>query len=123
MSGNSGGNDSASARADLRYSLGMAMRESGEISDVIADGPAARAGLAPGMHVIAVNNRKYSLALLRQAIRDAEGTEKPMELLVEDREFFSTHRVEYHNGERSPFLERDSARPDLLSQILLPRAH
>jgi len=122
-SGNSDGNDSASARADLRYSLGMAVRESGEISDVIADGPAARAGLAPGMHVIAVNSRKYSTSLLRQAVRDAEGTEEPMELLVEDREFFTTHRVDYHGGERSPFLERDSTKPDLLSQILLPHAN
>ncbi len=121
--GNSGGDDFSSSRADLRYSLGMTVREGGEISDVIADGPAARAGLAPGMHLIAVNSRRYSPALLRQAIRDAEGTEQPIELLVEDREFYSSHRVDYHGGERSPFLERDSTKPDLLSEILLPHAH
>jgi predicted metalloprotease with PDZ domain len=117
-----GGGDAASRRIDLRYSLGMSLRDEGQIGDVSPDGPAAQAGLAPGMKIIAVDERKYSPALLRQAIKDAKGSSDPIELLVEDRESYRTVRVDYHGGERFPYLERDSSIPDLLDDIIHPLA-
>ena len=44
------------------------------------------------------------------------------ELLVENEEYFKTHRVDYHGGERYPHLERDASQPDLLTDILKPLA-
>ena len=73
------------------------------------------------MKLIAVNGRKFSVALLKQAIKAAKGTTAPIELLVEDREFFKTLRVDYHDGERYPHLERDASKPDVLEQIIQPR--
>jgi hypothetical protein len=51
--------------------------------------------------------------------KTATATE-PLELLVKVGEFYETHRIDYHGGERYPQLERDSANPDLLSAIITP---
>jgi predicted metalloprotease with PDZ domain len=114
------GGGAAARRIDLRYSLGMSLREEGQIGDVSPDGPAGQAGLAPEMKIIAVNGRKYSPALMRQAIKEAEDSPNVIELLVEDREFYRTYRIDYHGGERYPYLERDDSSPDLLEEIIHP---
>jgi hypothetical protein len=45
----------------------------------------------------------------------------PIELQVKNGEYFSTHRVDYHSGEKYPRLERNNGAPDLLTAILKPR--
>ena len=49
--------------------------------------------------------------------------QQPMkgELLVENEEYFKTCALDYHGGEKYPQLDRDPAKPDLLSDILKPR--
>jgi predicted metalloprotease with PDZ domain len=116
------GQDDPPGRIDVRYSLGLVLREEGAVADVMEGGPAARAGLTPDVKLIAVNGHKYSPAVLRQAIDDAKSSTEPMELLVENRDLYRTYRVDYHDGERSPYLERDPSKPDLLNQIIQPRA-
>ena len=69
------------------------------------------------MRLVAVNGRRYSEKVLRDAIREAKSGSEPIDLLVENVEMFKTCRVDYHAGERYPHLERDAAKPDLLSQI------
>jgi predicted metalloprotease with PDZ domain len=56
---------------DLSYSLGMSINGSGNVGDVLVKSPAATAGLAPGLQLIAVNGMKYSKARLEAAITDA----------------------------------------------------
>ena len=107
---------------ELRYSIGVILAEGGAVRDVIPDGPAAQAGIAPGVQIIAVNGRRYSPSVLRQAIKAAKGNTEPLELIVEDSEFYKTYRVNYQDGERYPHLERDANRSDLLAEILKPRA-
>jgi predicted metalloprotease with PDZ domain len=68
-------------------------------------------------------NRKYSVAVLDSALIAAQQTRQPIELLVENDEFFRTLRVEYFDGPRFPHLTRIEARPDTLTQILKPRAN
>ena len=41
-------------------------------------------------------------------------------LLVENEDYFKTCKVDYHDGEKYPHLERDAAKPDLLAEILKP---
>jgi predicted metalloprotease with PDZ domain len=103
---------------DARFSLGFTVDEEGNIPDVIPDSPAARAGVAPGVKLTAVNGRRYSRDVLRDALRASATT--PIELLVENGEFFRTHRLDYSGGERYPRLERDESKPDLLSKITAP---
>jgi predicted metalloprotease with PDZ domain len=96
--------------------------KSGELLDVIPGGPAAQAGLAPGMRIIAVNGRAWSSEVLRDAITAAKGTAEPIVLQVDNVGYSSTVRVHYHAGLRYPHLVRDPTAPDVLSQTLQPLA-
>lgn len=117
--------DAAGKSVELAYSVGLRLGADGVISDVIPEMPAAKAGLAPAMKIMAVNGRKYSAELLKQAIKDtkveAEAKAPPLELLIENGEFIKPYRVEYRGGERYPRLERNEAVPDLLTAILTAR--
>ncbi len=106
---------------DLSYSLGLLVKEDGSITDVNPELSAAKAGIAPGMKLIAVNNRKYSSDALHEAIAAAKNNPKPLELLVENGSFHQTYNLDYHNGERYPHLERDATKPDVLSEVTKPR--
>ena len=59
---------------DCRFTLGLALKDDGTVQDVIATMPAAQAGMGPGMKLIAVNGRRYSADLLRDAIRNSKAT-------------------------------------------------
>jgi len=78
---------------------------------------ADKAGLAPGMKVVAVNGRRYNEGLLVDAVKAAES---PVELLMENGEYFSVAKVDYDGGMKIPHLERDEAHEDVLTKILLP---
>ncbi len=103
---------------DMRYSLGASIGEDGELLDVIPGTPAAQAGLAPGMKLVAVNGKRFSREVIRDAVRLSPGSRSPMEILAENGDFFRTYPVEYHGGERYPFLERIPSRADILSEII-----
>lgn len=109
--------------ADLRFSLGLTLKEDGTVADVIGSAsPAAVAGLAPGMKIVAVNGRAYSLNGLKDALKAGivPGS-TTLELLVVNDDYYQTYRLDYHGGERYPHLQRDETRPDLLEVILQPR--
>jgi predicted metalloprotease with PDZ domain len=107
--------EEANRMTDVRFSIGFVVNEDGSIPDVMPDSPAAKAGAGPGMRLVAVNGRRWSREILRAAIKASRTT--PVELLVENGEFFRTYRLDYSGGERYPRLERDGAKPDLLSSI------
>jgi predicted metalloprotease with PDZ domain len=106
---------------DASYSLGFAVREDGGIEDVIPGSPADRAGVSAGVKLLAVNSRRWTAELLRTAIKEAKDGTAPIELLVENGDVFKTCKVDYHDGERYPDLERDTTKPDVLSDIIKPR--
>ncbi len=112
---------------DVQFSLGFLVRDSGgengdEVSDVIPGSPAALAGIAAGMKLVAVNSRKWNPEDLHAAIKQAKGGREPIELLIENEDFFQTYRVDYHGGERFPHLEKISGKPDLLGEIAKMKA-
>lgn len=109
--------------ADLSYSLGFVVGKDGKLDDVIAGSPAYQSGLGPGMKLIAVNGRKWSPIVLHAALKAAQGSDQPIELLVENAQFFKTYSVGYHDGEKNPHLERVSKQPDVLGDILQPMTH
>lgn len=107
---------------DVRYSIGLVVDEAGRIADVVPASPADRAGMSAGAKLVAVNGRRWSGPGLRQAIRETKTGPHPIELLVENGEFFTTHRLEYEGGERYPRLEPVAGAPDVLSSIIKPLA-
>jgi predicted metalloprotease with PDZ domain len=109
-----------SKSADFSYSLGFDLDKDGKFSDVIVDSPAYKAGLGPGMKLMAVNGRKWSPEILRAALKAAQGNDAPIELLVENAQFIQTYSVDYHGGEKNPHLQRVAGQPDILGDILKP---
>ncbi|HEY1471207.1 MAG TPA: hypothetical protein VGF61_19350 [Candidatus Acidoferrum sp.] len=112
----------ATQDVDVEYSLGFHVHatggeESDRILDVIPGSPADKAGLAPGMHLLAVNGRRWTPELLRDAIKRTKNDKEPIELLAENNDYFHTYRVEYHGGEKYPHLEAISGKTDVLSEI------
>ncbi len=106
---------------DTIYSLGINLRDDGGISDTIEGDLAAKAGIGPGMKVVAVNGRKFSPEVLHDAIKAAKSGSAPIELLVENTDYYKTYKLDYHGGEKYPHLVRDESKPDLLSEILKSR--
>ncbi|MGA7171758.1 MAG: M61 family peptidase [Candidatus Sulfotelmatobacter sp.] len=106
--------------ADFSFSLGFSVAKDGKLEDVIVGSPAYQAGIGPGMKLIAVNGRKWTPEFLHAAVKAATATPDPIELVVENGQFFQTYSLAYHEGEKNPHLERASGRPDLLDGMLTP---
>src|SRR3984885_10688005 len=98
--------------------LGLDLRDDGGVTDTIEGEIAAKAGIGPGMRVVAVNGRKFSPEILRDAIKSAKTSSAPIELLVENADYYKTYKLDYHGGEMYPHLVRDASKPDLLTEIL-----
>jgi predicted metalloprotease with PDZ domain len=111
-----------SGTLNLLFSLGLIIGQDGSILDVAPGTPAATAGVGPGMTLVAVNGRRYTADILRDALRLGRTATTPLELLVTNGEFYRDYAVDYHGGERYPSLERDPSRPDLLGTIITPLA-
>ncbi|MFC5741470.1 M61 family metallopeptidase [Dyella tabacisoli] len=106
----------------LTYSLGISIAKAGEISDVLWDGPAFKAGVSPGMKLIAVNGKEFSGDAIKDAVTAAaKDKNKPVELLVKNFDEYKTLRIDYHDGLKYPHLERDSSKPDRLAELLKAR--
>jgi predicted metalloprotease with PDZ domain len=105
---------------DAGYSIGIRVKEDGELQDVIPGTPAYEAGIAPGMKLIAVNGRRFSPDVLRDNLLATTATPATLTLLVESEEFFTQHSFQYGKGLSEPHLERDGSKPDLLEQHIAP---
>jgi len=112
--------ETADKFTDVSFSIGLQIKEDGAVIDVVPGSPADKAGVGASMKLVAVNGRHWKPELLRSVIRFARTNSAPIELLVENEEFFKTCKVDYHEGERYPRLERDTTKPDLLAEILKP---
>ncbi len=106
---------------DVSHSIGLVLDEEGRVEDTVPGMAADRAGVGPGMRLVAVNGRTYDPDVLREEIR-ATTAGVAIELLVENAGRVSSCTLDYRDGERYPHLVRDEARPDLLSAILSPAA-
>jgi len=106
---------------DAAYSLGLLLNEDGKIADTIEGMPAAKVGIGPGMKVVAVNGKRFSREVLRDTLRAGTSSTEPLELLVENTEYYRTYRIDYHGGEKYPHLVRDESKPDVLGEIIKPR--
>jgi predicted metalloprotease with PDZ domain len=100
------------------YSLGFTLSKEGQFVDVIPGSPAYQAGLGPGMKLIAVNGRAWTPTVLTQALHSAQINHQPIEVIVQNGEFFKTYSIPYFEGEKIPHLERVEGQPDLLTEIL-----
>ena len=110
-------------RVDATYSIGLHVRASdGVVNDVALDSPAGKAGIGPGMQILAVNGLRYSADVLRNAIKESKMASGPMSIEFQNDDIVKTVSLDYHGGIREPHLERDPSKPDMLAQVLAGRA-
>jgi predicted metalloprotease with PDZ domain len=102
------------------FSVGLTIREDGEVVDAIENTDGARAGIGPGMTVLAVNGRRFTPQVFRDALAAGLKDSEPLELIIENTDYIRTFKLDYHGGEKYPHLVRNE-QPDLLSDIV--RAH
>lgn len=106
---------------DASFSVGLLIHEDGEIQDTIEGMDAARAGIGPGMKIIAVNGRRFTPQVFRDALYEGKNSSRPLQLLVENTDYYRTFSLDYHGGEKYPHLEREESKKDELTDIV--RAH
>jgi predicted metalloprotease with PDZ domain len=107
---------------DLTQSIGLLLGNNGRVQDVIYDGSSFKAGMGPGVRIMAVNGMVYSPTILKEAIEAAQATTAPIRLIAANGTEVQTYSVDYHDGMRYPHLERDESRPNYLDEILHPLA-
>jgi len=112
--------------ADFLYSLGFNVDKEGKFGEVRWDSPAFRAGIGPGMQLVAVEGREYKKATLEDAVKLAmdgktQASKEPITLLVKDFDRYRTLQIDYHEGLRYPHLERIAGKPDRLTAIFAER--
>lgn len=104
--------------AGVVFSIGLQLNNDGSIIDVLPEKAAAQAGIGPGMKITFVNGRVYSPRALRDALQ-ATSNGEPLQLTVANGKASSTYTLDYYDGAKYPFLERNG-QPPLLDQILKP---
>ncbi|MDP9361631.1 MAG: PDZ domain-containing protein [Acidobacteriota bacterium] len=113
-------NEGRAKGADLSASLGFTVQDNSSIGDVVPNSIAAKAGLTPGAHIIAVNGRAFSTARLRDVVKGSMSATTPMEIIVQNGEFFTTASIDYRGGERYPHLERVTGKADSMEALVKP---
>jgi predicted metalloprotease with PDZ domain len=104
-----------------QYSVGLWLKDDGTIIDTIEGMPAAKAGIGPGMKIVAVNGRRFTDQIFRNALDAGKDSSAPLELLVENTDYFTTYKIDYHGGQKYPHLVRDDSKPDVMSDIIKAR--
>ncbi len=101
-------------------SLGLSVKGDGSLQGVWWNSLAFKAGITPDMELQAVNDQKFSIADLREAVLSAEKSKDPIKLLLKRGDEFVTVSIDYHGGLRYPHLERVEATPGRIDAILAP---
>ena len=118
----SGGSSRLAPSVNAVYSLGLRVGTDGSVQDSLFGGPAYKAGIAPGMRVVAINDRAFTPDVLHDALKASTKNDQPIRFLVLNDDYYRTCQVNYHGGERYPHLVRVEEKPDLLDELAKPLA-
>ena len=109
---------------NFMYSIGLQIatgeHDRGEVQDVLWGSPAFKAGVGPGMKLMAVNGRAFDAdkEVLSDAITAAKGGKAPIKLLFRQQDTFLSFDVDYHEGLKYPVLTPVPGKPDYLDAII-----
>jgi len=106
----------------LTHSLGLALDRDGAVTATRWGGPAFNAGIVTGAKIVAVDSVAYTREGMRQAITQAKGGNRPVELLVKRGDRYLTVPITYAGGLRWPWLEKAAGSGETpLDRLLSPR--
>ncbi len=114
-------NERGGKSANFFYSIGILVSNEGVILDVNPDLAAARSGLFPAMTIKQINGEDFSIENLHKAVAAAKSGSAAIEIVAANNNSNETYKLNYSGGEKYPHLERDAAKPDLLSILAKPR--
>src|SRR6185437_10107335 len=106
---------------DEMFSVGLLLFDKEKVADVLWNGPAFEAGLAPGMRLISVDGQLYSPHVLRAEIIHAQKSGEPLRIQAENDGTVELYTVHYDGGLKYPHLVRTAGKTDYLEQILAPQ--
>ena len=113
--------EAVSGVANMTFSLGVSVAQSGQLEEVLWEGPAYRAGLTAGSQLCEVNGAQFSVEHLKRAI--AAGKDgAPVSLLIRNGKHERRVTIDCPTGLRYPHLE-PIAGQRRLDAILAPRRH
>lgn len=104
---------------DFSSAIGLTIGKGGIVKTVTWNGPAFRAGFAPGARIDAVNGQAYKPTLLEDALKAPEP--EPVQLTTTTDGTTSTVVVQPLGSLRYPHLQRIGDMPDRLGALLSPR--
>ncbi|WP_375382108.1 M61 family metallopeptidase [uncultured Sphingomonas sp.] len=107
--------------ANYAYSLGLVADKDGNLTQVLWDGPAFKAGMTVGTQVTQVGNMAYSDDRLKAAVTAAKGTKTPIMLTMKNGDVFQTVSIDYHGGLRYPHLQKTGTGETGLDRLLTAR--
>ncbi|RJF94124.1 M61 family metallopeptidase [Sphingomonas cavernae] len=106
---------------DLSYSLGLTVKNSGEVSQVMWDSPAFDAGLRISDKIVAVAGHAWSDDRIKEAITAAKSNKAPIRLLIQSGDRFRDVEIAYAGGLRYPRLEKAANGAATLDRLLEPK--
>jgi predicted metalloprotease with PDZ domain len=102
--------------ADLSFSAGLTLNAEGEVTGVVWDSAASKAGLDVGTVVVAVNGQPYN----GDRIKAAVAAKQPIRLLVRSQDQVREVTVDYRDGPRYPRLQKVGTAEAGLDRLLAP---
>ncbi|HET9819980.1 MAG TPA: M61 family peptidase [Rhodanobacteraceae bacterium] len=103
------------------FSVGLFLSTDGRVEDVLWHGPAFKAGLAPGMKLVAINGHAFSPQVLHDAVAAARKSRQPLRIQARNDGAVGTYTVHYDGGLKYPHLVREQGKTDYLKQVLAPK--
>jgi predicted metalloprotease with PDZ domain len=104
----------------LGESLGLTVKNAGQVSSVTPGGVADATGIHPGIEIVGVNGFKFSPERLRTAVEDSPETGH-IELLTLDGDVYTTFDLQYDAGPRYWEAVLQEGRVDRLAEISTAR--
>ncbi|MBB5987707.1 M61 family metallopeptidase [Sphingobium lignivorans] len=113
--------ETKSKYVDQSYGPGLIATADGNVTAVIWDSPAFKAGMAVGNRIIAINGEEFSTDLLRSAIGATAEKRTPLSFIVKQDRQYRTITLDYSGGLRYPRLEKTGEGKTSLDRLLESR--
>lgn len=109
--------EGANKMTDQSFGIGAIVKNDGEVTAVIWDSAAFKAGLTVGAKILAVNGDEFSGDAWKAAIK----AKRPVQIILKQDKYYRTLTLDYSGGLRYPRLEKTGGGDGSLDRLLQPR--